>query len=97
MAGFANTRRCTAAALLCWAAVLPQLADAHPHGAASAPKHGNDAPLRFDPPAAGTPQQSNANYDACIDHPSPDGVAVDCQALLRTPPTAKAKARPRHH
>jgi hypothetical protein len=53
--------------------------------AASMPRHRTDTPLRFDPPAAG-PAHPRADYEACIDHPSPDGLACDCSALLPRAP-----------
>ena len=51
---------------------------------ASTPKRRVDKPLRFDPPAAG-PARTHADYEACIDQPSPDGAACDCSALLPQP------------
>lgn len=57
---------------------LPRPAASSPQE--SAPKRRAAEALRFDPPAAG-PARSLA-YEACIDHPSPDGIASDCQALL---------------
>lgn len=60
-----------------------------------AARHGTQArqtPLRYDPPAAG-PAASDAAYDACIDHPSPDGLTMDCQALQRPAP-AKPHRKP---
>ena len=95
MAGFANPRLYAAAAVLWWSAALPLLADARPQGAADTTKHRHDAPLRFEPPAAGPAQQGDANYAACIDQPSPDGATSDCHALLRAAPAAKPKTKPR--
>ena len=57
----------------------------------AAPKPRAEAPLRFDPPAAGPAQRANPGYDACIDQPSPDGAAIDCQALLRPAGTARPR------
>lgn len=78
-----------AVAALCLAALLTPPASARPQ--APAPKPRAEAPLRFDPPAAGPAQRANPGYDACIDQPSPDGAAIDCQALLR--PASAAKPR----
>lgn len=49
------------------------------------------APLRFEAPAAG-PGAANAAYDDCIDHPSPDGLTMDCQAL-RQPVATKTRRK----
>lgn len=89
MAGFTDKSWHAALAALCLAALLtpPTLARPQP----AAPKPRSDAPLRFDPPAAGPVQRGNAGYEACIDQPSPDGAAIDCQALLR--PASAAKPR----
>ncbi|NCT82397.1 MAG: hypothetical protein GXC94_04590 [Comamonadaceae bacterium] len=90
MAGFTPSRLRVAILLLCAA---PLLAAAKPHATAHKPL--NDAkPLRFAAPAAG-PAQPGRSYDACIDQPSPDGAAIDCQALQR--PVQTAKAKPRQH
>lgn len=86
MSGFA-TSRLRAAALLLGLVAMLQLAVA-------APKAHKQAPLRFDPPAAGPAQRANAGYDACIDNPTPDGLVIDCQAL-RSPAAAKPKPRRR--
>lgn len=63
--------------------------DAHaagrPAAAASQP------PLRYDPPGAG-PAPSDSAYEACIDHPSPDGLVMDCQSLQR-PSMAKPRRK----
>lgn len=48
-------------------------------------------PLHFDPPAAG-PARPPSGYEACIDHPSPDGLTSECQALL-TPTRAPARRK----
>ncbi len=69
---------------------LPRPAASSPQE--SAPKRRAAEPLRFDPPAAG-PAHPSA-YQACIDAPSPDGLAIDCQALLK-PPAAAKPPRPR--
>ncbi len=51
------------------------------HGAqVQAPHPTHQAPLHYDPPGAG-PAPGSAAYEACIDHPSPDGLTMDCQAL----------------
>jgi len=97
MAGFAYPRPYAALALVCACAMLPLTTAAKPQAATS--KHRNDAPLHFDPPAAGPAQAGNAahpGYDACIEQPSPDGAAIDCQALAAQAP-AKAKAQPKRH
>lgn len=57
---------------------------AAPDAAASAPKRRVDKPLRFDPPAAG-PAPANADYEACVGQPSPDGASFDCSLLLPRP------------
>jgi hypothetical protein len=85
MSGLDTSRRCAAAALLCLGALLQP--------AIAAPKANKQTPLRFDPPAAGPAQRGNADYDACIDNPTPDGLVIDCQALLR--PATKTKPRRR--
>ncbi|HEY8876173.1 MAG TPA: hypothetical protein VIN03_01335 [Roseateles sp.] len=92
MAGFTSARLRVALAVFCLCAV-PLLAAAKPPTAAAKPQT-DTKPLRFDPPAAGPTTPGNAGYDACVDQPSPDGAAIDCQAL-RTPPAAKPK--PRRH
>lgn len=51
----------------------------------------SQAVLRFDPPSAG-PTAAQAAYEACIDHPSPDGLTMDCQAL-REPTVAKPRRK----
>ncbi|RTL45740.1 MAG: hypothetical protein EKK53_05150 [Burkholderiales bacterium] len=58
------------------------------HAAATA----SQPALRYDPPGAG-PAPGNAAYEACIDHPSPDGLVMDCQALQAHP---SAKPRRKH-
>ena len=81
-----------AIAALCIATALPLPAFAKPHAAAA--KSRGDAPLRFDPPAAGSQQQtSHAAYEACIEHPSPEGAPCNCEHLLQSQPAAKAKRR----
>jgi hypothetical protein len=90
MPGFTTARLCGALAILCLA-LLPMPAAAKPSPAAKPPS--DSKPLRFDPPAAGPAQPTSAGYDACIDQPSPDGAAIDCQALQR--PAAAAKPKPR--
>ncbi|CAM3638245.1 hypothetical protein [Roseateles saccharophilus] len=87
MPGFATSRLRAAALLLGLGAMLQP--------AVAAPKAHKQAPLRFDPPAAGPAQRANAGYEACIDNPTPDGLVIDCQAL-RTP-AAAAKPKPRRH
>ena len=87
MSGLATQRLRAVALLICLGGAL-QLS-------AAAPKPRKQAPLRFDPPAAGPAQRNSAGYDACIDNPSPDGLGIDCQALLHQTPTAKAKLRRR--
>ncbi|MFG6486031.1 hypothetical protein ACG04R_05055 [Roseateles sp. BYS78W] len=88
---------------------LPQHAGAadkpRPAAAASAasatgmPKRADNTPLHFDPPAAGPHGPTRADYEYCIEHPSPDGLYTDCSALLpNDPPNAKAvtkAAKPR--
>jgi|GEM_PF-6650903 len=90
MAGFTHPRLRVAIVLLCAA---PLLAAAKPHVAAHKPLN-DGKPLRFASPAAG-PAQPGSGYDACIDQPSPDGAAIDCQALQRPVQTARAKPRQR--
>ena len=66
-----------------------------PAAAASAPRHANDKPLRFDPPAAGPRGPTRADYEYCIEHPSLDGLHTDCSALLpETPPKPSPAAKP---
>lgn len=89
-----HSSRRAALGVFCLAATLAMQAGARPQQAAAAPKHRNDAPLRFDPPAAGPAQRDRASYEACIEQPSPDGAAFDCQALLRPAATARLKPRP---
>ena len=91
MPSMAKMRLCVAIVAVCAAAALPQLASAKPRVAANAHKVRNDAPLRFDPPAAGTPQRGSAAYDDCVDHPSPDGAAINCEHLRPLPQLAKPK------
>ncbi len=76
---------------------LPRPASAVvPESSASTAKRRTDAALRFNPPAAGPRHPTRADYEACIDHPSPDGLATDCSALLPdTPPKPGGAARPR--
>jgi hypothetical protein len=59
---------------------------------ASAAKRRNETPLRFDPPAAGPRQHTRAEYEDCIEHPSLDGLATDCSALLPDTPAKPATA-----
>ena len=94
MTGFLDKSWHAAVAALCLVALLAPPAAARPQ---AAPKPRAEAPLRFDPPAAGLPPQGNAGYEACIDQPSPDGAAIDCQALLHAAPVAKPRAKPRPH
>lgn len=51
------------------------------HPVHSTVKRHGVAPLRFDAPAAG-PSRARADYESCVDHPSPDGLSSDCPALL---------------
>lgn len=67
----------------------PRHPAAPPHSQPASSPHAPHGPLRFDPPAAG-PGASSTAYEACIDHPSPDGLTSECQALL---PPAKAQVR----
>jgi hypothetical protein len=90
MAGFTTVRLCGVLGIVCFC-MLPWSATAKPPPASKA--HADSKPLRFDPPAAGPVQAGSAGYDACIDQPSPDGAAIDCQALQR--PAAAAKPKPR--
>lgn len=87
MSGLNTSRQCAAALLLGLGALLQP--------AVAAPKAHKQAPLRFDPPAAGPAQRGNGGYEACIDNPSPDGLAIDCQALRH--PAANAKTKPHRH
>lgn len=89
MTGFLDKSWHAAVAALCLAALLAPPAAARPQ--AAPPKPRAQAPLRFDPPAAGPAQRANPGYDACIDQPSPDGAAIDCQALLRPAGTARPR------
>lgn len=79
-----------------WAADPPQAASA-PSRQASAPvvakRHDITTPLRFDPPAAGPKRPTRADYEYCIEHPSFDGLATDCSALLPDIPPKAAKPR----
>lgn len=99
MAGFDNPRRCAVLLVICACTTLPLLAHAKPRAASS--KHRSDAPLHFDPPAAGHAPMANPGYDACIGQPSPDGAAIDCQALASGSTSARpkphAQAQPRRH
>ncbi|MBV8036752.1 hypothetical protein [Roseateles sp.] len=88
MAGLAKPRLRAVLIVLCVCA-MPLLAAARPQ--AAPPKHRNDAPLRFDPPAAGPLQRASTDYGACVDNPSPDGAAIDCQALVRTSTAPRPK------
>jgi len=87
-------------AIICTLAGQPAKADGQPRpaaaaSAASTPKHANNTPLRFDPPAAGPRGPSRADYEYCIEHPSPDGLYTDCSALLPDiPPKPTAAAKP---
>jgi len=91
MKGMANARLGAAIVALCTVAALH--AHARPQAASGSTKQRQDAPLRFDPPAAGAPQQANAAYESCIANPSPDGVGCSCEHLLPGKPAAK----PRRH
>ena len=76
-----------------WAGDSPRPAAAA--SAASAPKHINNTPLRFEPPAAGPHGPTRADYEYCIEHPSLDGLHTDCSALLPDiPPKPAAAAKP---
>lgn len=100
----ASAHRCfglaACAVAICMLAARPAGADGQPHpaaaaSAASAPKHANSKPLRFDPPAAGPRGPTLADYEYCIEHPSPDGLYTDCSALLPDiPPKPMAAAKP---
>lgn len=63
----------------------------HAHAAGRPAVAASQPPLRYDPPGAG-PAAGDSAYEACIDHPSPDGLVMDCQALQR-PSVAKLRRK----
>jgi len=75
------------------ASVEAQVRPAPAASAASAPKHIDNTPLRFDPPAAGRRGPTRAEYVRCIERPSPDGLYTDCSDLLPDDPPKTAKPR----